>query len=51
MMEDNLRKIMCIYIYGWVTAVEQKLREHYKSAITKTLKKKMEKKTICQKWN
>ena len=49
MMKDNMRKIMCVYIctcvcmymciyihahtHDWVTAVQQKLTQHYKSTI------------------
>ena len=41
-----MRKRMYIYIYmfNWVTAVQQKLKEHCKSTITKKKKNSTEKK-------
>ena len=40
MMEDNVRKSMCIYVKLDHSAIHQKFTEHCKSTIIEKLKKK-----------
>ena len=44
----NLYEKECMYMYNWITVVEQKLIKHCKSMILKFLKKQEKKSQGCQ---